>query len=385
MRGSWTWVVQRRDALFAGVLATYMAGESLVAPYAQHRAASALAALAMTAPLAVRHLYPIPVFLLTSAGSAVLSLLSPAFSNRSGAYLLVVVVALYSLGAHTSGRGRLVATLLTAALAVWLLFHDGDSFHPGDVAFAAFVVGGPFAAGVAMHVRRGREQRLTWRTVELELEREAQAQAAVAEERRRIARELHDVVAHAISVTVVQARGGRKVLDADVEAARTAFDSIERAGEQALGEMRRLLDMLREADGDRLRAPQPSLRSLEALAEELRASGLPVRVAVEGHAAELPPGVDLAAYRIVQEALTNTLKHAGAAAAVVCIRYGERAVEVTIDDDGRGPSVRNGPGTGNGLLGIRERVAVVGGTLQTGPLPEGGFRVRALLPYGAGE
>jgi signal transduction histidine kinase len=384
MRAALAWLTRRRDTVFALALATGLLIEVSVASYAEHRLASAGAGLLATLPLAVRRRYPIPVFVLVLVGTGLLSTLSPQIDEQSGIFFVVFVFNLYSLGANTPGRQGWIATVLVIPCVTWFLFHDGDSFHPGDIAFAAFVIGGPYAAGVGMRLRRQREQHLTQRTVELELERDAKARAAVAEERRRIARELHDVVAHAISVTVVQARGGRRILDSDVEQARTAFDSIERTGEQALGEMRRLLGMLREEDPDAGRsAPQPSLARLDALADDLRSSGLPVDVAVDGDAVELAPGVDLAAYRIVQEALTNTLKHAGPAVARVHVHYGRSAIELTVLDDGAGAG--NGNGTGNGLVGIRERVAVVGGTIEAGALPEGGFRVHAQLPYGDDE
>jgi len=383
MRAALAWLTRHRDPAFALALAAGLLIEVSVASYAEHRLASAGAALLATLPLAVRRRYPIPVFVLVLVGTGVLSTLSPKFDEQSGIFFIVFIFNLYSLGANTPGRQGWIATVLVVPCITWFVFHDGDSFHVGDIAFALFVIGGPYGAGVGMRLRRQRERHLTQRTVELELERDVRARAAVAEERRRIARELHDVVAHAISVTVVQARGGRRVLDVDVEQARTAFDSIERTGEQALGEMRRLLGMLREEDPNAGRAPQPSLARLDALAEDLRSSGLPVEVDVDGDAVELAPGVDLAAYRIVQEALTNTLKHAGPAVAHVHVHYGDRSVELTIEDDGAGTG--NGNGTGNGLVGIRERVSVVGGTLEAGALPEGGFRVRALLPYGDDE
>jgi signal transduction histidine kinase len=383
MRTALALLTRHRDAAFALALAAGLAIEVWVASYGEHRVASTGAALLATLPLAVRRRHPIPVFVLVLVGTSLLSSLSPGFDENSGIFFIVFVFNLYSLGANTHGRQGWVATVLVIPCVIWFLFHDGDAFHPGDVAFAAFVIGGPYAAGVGMRLRRQRERQLTQRTVELELQRDAQARAAVAEERRRIARELHDVVAHAISVTVVQARGGRKVLDADVEQARTAFDSIERTGEQALGEMRRLLGMLREDDPNAGRAPQPSLARLDALADDLRSSGLPVEVEVNGETVELAPGVDLAAYRIVQEALTNTLKHAGPAVAHVHVHFGASAVELTIEDDGAGNG--KGSGSGNGLVGIRERVAVVGGTLDAGALPDGGFRVHALLPYGDDE
>jgi signal transduction histidine kinase len=383
MRAALAWLTRHRDPAFAVGLAAALITEVWVAWYVEHRPATTAAALLATLPLAVRRLYPIPVFLVVLVGVGLLSVLSSGLDENSGVFFVVFIFNLYSLGANTRGRQAWLATAMVIPCALWFLFHDGDSFHPGDVLFAAFVIGGPFGAGVGLRIRREREQSLTRRTVELELEREERARAAVAEERRRIARELHDVVAHAISVTVVQARGGRRVLDVDVEQARTAFDSIERTGEQALGEMRRLLGMLREEDPDVGRAPQPSLARLDALADDLRSSGLPVEVEVDGNAVELAPGVDLAAYRIVQEALTNTLKHAGPAVARVHVHYDMNALELTVEDDGAGKA--NGSGTGNGLVGIRERVAVVGGTLEAGALPEGGFRVHARLPYGDDE
>jgi signal transduction histidine kinase len=383
MRSALAWLTRNRDPAFAFGLASALVVEIWVASYADHRPATTAAALLATLPLAVRRLYPIPVFVVVLVGTGLLSTLSPGFDENSGIFFVVFIFNLYSLGANTRGSQAWLATALVIPCAVWFLFHDGDSFHPGDVLFAAFIIGGPYGAGAGLRIRRQRERHLTQRTVELELERDARARAAVAEERRRIARELHDVVAHAISVTVVQARGGRKVLDVDREQARTAFDSIERTGEQALGEMRRLLGMLREEDPNGDRAPQPSLARLDALADDLRSSGLPVEVEVNGDEVELAPGIDLAAYRIVQEALTNTLKHAGPAVARVDVHYGPDAIELTVLDDGAGAG--NGNGTGNGLVGVRERVAVVGGTIEAGARPEGGFRVHARLPYGDDE
>ncbi|MGN6131540.1 MAG: sensor histidine kinase, partial [Nocardioidaceae bacterium] len=202
-------------------------------------------------------------------------------------------------------------------------------------------------------------------------------------------RELHDVVSHAISVTVLQARGGRKLVGQDDDAVRRALDAIEQTNAAALGDMRRLLAVLRDteseadvpAEPDGRAAPQPSLEHLDHLVARVRESGLPVDVAVGGAAEPVPPGVDLSAYRIIQEALTNTLKHAGPGArARVRVDYGHDGLTVEVRDDGRN-GVPRGPGTGHGLIGIRERVAVVGGEVETGPADGGGFVVRARLPY----
>jgi signal transduction histidine kinase len=225
--------------------------------------------------------------------------------------------------------------------------------------------------GRAIRHRRLREEKL---------EREkAEAEAAIAEERTRIARELHDVVAHAISVIVLQARGGRRLLATDPAEARQALDAIERTASQALAEMRRLLGLLRESDEQLALAPQPTLARLDDLVGQVREAGLPVEVAIEGTPLELPPGIDLSAYRIVQEALTNALKHAGPASARVTVRYGEGELELEVSDDGAGSG--NGGGGGQGLAGIRERVAVFGGDVEAGSRPEGGYAVRARLPY----
>ncbi|HXL44153.1 MAG TPA: histidine kinase [Gaiellaceae bacterium] len=226
-----------------------------------------------------------------------------------------------------------------------------------------------------------RHRRLSERHLEtraLTAEREEKARAAVAEERVRIARGLHDVVAHAISVIVVQARGGRRSLATEPEEAQEAFDSIEATAVEALAEMRRLLGVLRKGDEELALAPQPSLRHLGTLVAQVREAGLPVELSVEGETTALPPGVDLSAYRIIQEALTNALKHAGPATARVLVRYGPEDLEVEVTDTGRRPT--GGDGSGHGLVGMRERVTLFGGQLEAGRPGEGGFAVRARLP-----
>ena len=219
----------------------------------------------------------------------------------------------------------------------------------------------------------------------LRLEQEERAARAVAEERSRIARELHDVVSHAISVTVLQARGARRTLEVDPAAARAALDAIEQTNTAALGDMRRLLAVLRDTepdgrDGD-AHAPQPSLAHLDSLVAQVRGSGVPVDVEVSGDDRDVPPGVDLSAYRIVQEALTNVLKHAEASPTRIRLDYGEDALTVTVVDAGNPTSGAARDQVGHGLIGIRERVAVVGGDVEAGPDGHGGFRVRARLPY----
>jgi len=219
-------------------------------------------------------------------------------------------------------------------LGIGVAVNDPESLNVGAVIFFGMLIGVPWAVGRMVHHRRKREIALEERADALEREQDQRARAAVAEERQRIARELHDVVAHAISVIVVQARGGRRMLDAEPAEARGAFDTIERTGQEALGEMRRLLGLLRESEEEVALAPQPTLARLDELVGQVRDAGLPVELAIEGHATELPPGVDLSAYRIVQEALTNALKHAGPATARVTIRYAADNLELETSNAG---------------------------------------------------
>ena len=350
----------------------------LTADVAHRPLVSAFGAVA-TLALSFRCRYPLAAFLVCWAALSVVIRLAPDFDDQSAMVVIVIVFVLYSFGANARGRQAWAAAVVIPVVIGAFVTDDGDPFHWGDIVFGALIIGGPWLAGLTMRLRRERERSLTLRTVELERDQDERARAAVSEERARIARELHDVVAHAISVVVVQARGGRKVLDSDPAASRTAFDSIERTGEQALGEMRRLLGMLRDDDEEQSRAPQPSLERLEALADQMRASGLPIELDVQGVPNGIPPGIDVSGYRIVQEALTNVLKHAGPTVARVAVRYSADAVEIVVAADGRGDLT--GAGTGNGLLGIRERVAVVGGEIEAGPQPDGGFTVHARLPY----
>ncbi len=333
--------------------------------------------LVLLVPLALiwRTRYPLAVLAVNMAAWVVIDLYTPA--NEDPLTLAIVLaIAVYSVGAHTRGTRAAIGVALVAGIALLATFVDWNqgSFVDllGNLTFFAGIFGGTWLAGRAMRRRRGRER-------ELILEREEKARAAVLEERTRIARELHDVVAHAISVIVLQARGARHSLDSRPEDAHNAVDAIEQTATQALQEMRRLLGMLR-ADGEELAlAPQPSLANLDSLVAHVRDAGLPVDVRIEGTPHELAPGIDLSAYRIVQEALTNALKHAGRARAHVLVRYGEDALELEVVDTGAG-SANGDSGAGHGLAGMRERVAVFGGQLESGPRGEGGYSVHARLP-----
>ena len=249
--------------------------------------------------------------------------------------------------------------------------------NPGNVIPSWLFIGAAWLMGWTIHKRRVQAVRLEDRAAQLEIEREEKARAAVAEERARISRELHDVVAHSVSVMVVQAQAAQRMIDAEQADLRQVLQSIETTGRQALVEMRRLLGVLRRTDADLALAPQPGLEELDELIGQVRAAGLPVELRIEGEPEPLPAGVDLSAYRIVQEALTNTLKHAGPAHARVTLRYRNDEVELEVNDDGAGAG--KGGGSGQGLIGMRERVAIYGGVFESGR-QNGGYQVRARLP-----
>ena len=295
--------------------------------------------------------------------------------------ILVVFVALYSLALYATPRRAavgLVYALGCAYLQIIFAMHYGESYGGTDFGFIAVLLLAPWLVGKAMRGRVAHASLLEVRAEKAEREREQRAQEAAREERGRIARELHDVIAHSVSVMVVQAGAAEEVLRQAPERALEPIRAVQDTGRQALAEMARLLGMLRR-DGEELGlAPQPGLDDLETLVEQTRRAGLPVDLRVEGTPRPVPLGADLSAYRIVQEALTNARKHAGEARATVTVRYGTEALEIEVADDGSGSG--NGDGGGHGLVGMRERVALFGGELHAGPQAGGGFRVHARLP-----
>jgi signal transduction histidine kinase len=288
-------------------------------------------------------------------------------------------VANYSTAAYGS-RWRPAALALVVGTEAVLFARIAEERLPGEVLFALFVAVGTWLVGDVVRTRLTRADRAVGEARELLAEREAAAARALAEERARIARELHDVIAHSVSVMGVQAGAARTLIDVDPDAARDALRSIETTARDSVAELQRLLEVLRDRDDTDGRAPQPGLGELSRLVGQVRSAGLPVELTVTGTGA-LPPGVDLAAYRIVQEALTNALKHAGAPTAVTVSRTdGELRIEVR--DRGAGRGGRGNPG-GHGLVGMRERAQLYGGTLEAHPAPGGGFVVRAVLPVPA--
>jgi signal transduction histidine kinase len=348
------------------------------------RAALAVVLGFLTLPLAGRRQAPVAVLsVLTGALVVGAFLIRHAGGVPLGAFL-ALIVAFYSLGAHCEERRALrVGAGILATIAAVDLTRGGLFEAQGARPLAWLVFAVAWLVGRDFRRRRGELTLLRERATQLEREREEKARAAVAEERGRIARELHDVVAHSVSVMVVQAQAGPRLLG-DAEQARGVFRSIEASGREALVELRRLLGILRTGDEQLSIGPQPGLGSLRSLVEQVREAGLPVELRIEGEQAPLPPGIDLSAYRIVQEALTNTLKHAGRAQATIVVRYEQAALELEISDNGTStPAGMNG--SGHGLIGMRERAALYGGALEAGARDGGGYYVRARLPFAGGS
>jgi signal transduction histidine kinase len=340
----------------------------------------ALLPLLVGAPLMLRRRAPLLTWLATWSGIALLFLLA-GNSLRGVAFMFVLFTAAYSLGAHASLR-HAVTGLIIAAPVLALISYKGEAglaypSHNGasGVALSFLQVLAFWLAGVFVHARR-RAARLAARSAALQ----RQAEQAAAAERTRIARELHDIVAHHLSVVVLQAAGAR----ASGKPAGATLEKIENSARQALAETRRLLGVLRDPEEEAGLAPQPGIGELDALAASVRAAGLPVNLVIDGDPAALPAAVDVSVYRIVQESLTNVLKHAGPASADVTIDCAGDTVTVEVTDNGIAEPGRGAAAGGHGLAGMRERAAVFGGELAAGPRPGGGFAVRARLPLGGG-
>jgi signal transduction histidine kinase len=370
---------QRADAALAIGLFIAGAGEVLTADKLVGSVALNLLVLAaMCAPLAWRRRWPLPVVAVTMGAGTLQGLLLTSVDEIATIFFLLIVLA-YTAGAHQPRTPALLTlpVLFAGICGVNLGTHatTSDYLFPSAVALISWL------AGRTIRARTLLTEELHEAAVRAEEAHAAEAHRAMAEERRRIAREMHDVVAHSVSVMVVQAGGARRIIDRDPDRAAEAAAQIEYAGRAALVEMRRLLGLLHAGEGEAgALAPQPSLAELDALVDRSRAAGLPVDVKVLGERRSLPAGIDLAAYRIVQEALTNTLKHAGATPTEVHVRWGEDELELEILDRGGGGTGRNGSGGGHGLVGMAERVRLYGGELEAGLRPGGGFRVRARLP-----
>lgn len=369
------WIRRHDDGLLALALtAIALLNGALVDQPADWRAANVATTLGLGIAAAVRVRAPLlllAAMLVMSVGAKTIAGVNAA---NIQAYFFFLLLAIYSSAAHARGRSMVAALGMVAGIYITDLFGDPQGITGDTVVFYAMLVGLPWAVGRAVRQRRAKE-------AQLETER-AQSAAAIVEERARIARELHDVVAHAISVMVIQARGGRRVLESAPAESAQAFTAIEQTGHEALDEMRRLLGMLRRGGEELALSPQPRLQELDRLADQVRAAGLPVELTVEGEPRDLPPGVELSAFRIVQEALTNSLKHAGPARARVVVRYRDDSLELVVADDGAG-SATPATSAGLGLIGMRERVSVYGGELQAGRQSDGGYALRVRLPLGS--
>jgi len=374
------------DVLLASVLMVIILPQQWQTPpdtenvvFRDPNAVGFLLSLLGSAPLAWRRRAPLTVLALTGFGAAAYELSGFATSIAPFGML----VALYTVGAHCNRRESRIAAAMSGLTLAVVLMGVRWEVTIGNIISNFTIFGTAWLIGDNLKTRRAYVASLEERALRAEQTRAAEAQRAVAEERTRIARELHDVVAHSMSVMLVQTGAARRVLDTDPAQAAAALQAVEATGRDAMTEMRRLLGVLREDSAPASLAPQPSLAGLEALVAQFAEAGLAVTLELQGVERKLPAGIELSAYRIVQEALTNALKHAGPGVAVaVTVHCGDEGLDVRVLDDGRGAAaaaVGNGSG-GHGVLGMRERVDVCGGELVAGPRVGGGFEVHARLP-----
>jgi signal transduction histidine kinase len=388
--------LRRHRVLVDSVLAAFLGLVSL-GSLLQRTPAAVVVVLLMIIPVALRRRVPVAAFV-TAVVAGAWQVLGLGMTTRgSGAHAgplpsdVALLVLLYTVAAYRPRRYSIPALLTCiggslVAVLVWLpvpgqvglgerLFLSGFLF--GGISLACWVLGD------SMRYRRGYYTALEDKAARLEAERHAEAKVAAAAERARIARELHDVVAHHVSVMVVQADGAGYVLGSDPDRAAKALAAVSATGRQALTELRRLLGVLRSADQRTELAPLPGLDDLRELLDQARAAGLEVTYKLTGSPHELQEGAELAAYRVVQESLTNTRKHAGlVATAAVTLQYEPDGLIVQVTDNGM--AAPGGEPAGHGLTGMRERIEMYGGTVAAGPLPGGGFRVRAWLPSAQG-
>jgi signal transduction histidine kinase len=368
----------RADALLALAVAVVLELQVVLGGEPGASPASVVGALAITVPLAWRRRAPLAPVLAYAVISPLQGLLGgELFAGEPpliGA-LAAGVLAFYSLGAHARDRDA-TAGLVAGVAGMWTGVLASEQVDLQSFLFSAGLVGlAPWLAGRANRARRLRAEAL-------DRERDQRARAVASEERQRIARELHEVVAHGVVLMVLQAQGARRIIDHDTDRAREALEAIEETGQTALGEIRRSLGILREEHARAELAPQRSLDDLGALVDEMREAGLMVDLRVEGERRELRDGIDRSAYRIVQEALTNTIKHAGLVPTRVTVTYEPDDLVLEVADEGGGAPAHDGS-AGQGLAGMRERVRLHGGQLDAHPVAGRGFLVRARIPLTA--
>ncbi len=339
-----------------------------------------LLVLLMTLPLALRRVYPTPVFFI---------ILSAWVADRVLDYpetpaAIAVAIAFYTIGAELSRRKSLRIGGGAALFILGFTFVGVLTLESvGGASLITTVISTvtPLLLGREVHERRRRVEELRERAERAERDREEDARRAVTDERTRIAREIHDVVAHQMTVITLQAEGARRVADGSDPRVIDALETISDAGRSALSEMRGMVGLLRGPEYESETAPIPNLGDVEELVETVRAAGLPVDLEIEGEVRPLAEGTEMSAYRIVQESLTNSVRHGGpGVSAKVTIDYGEDHLDVRILDDGRGASADSGRGVGHGIIGMRERIAVLGGEFGAGPHSGGGYEVRARIP-----
>ena len=337
----------------------------------------------MVLPFYFRRRYPFAVFCLGTLG--VMGLV--AWNYPTGITPTLLLVGLYTVAAYAPNKQRYAAAVIIfIALVATAIIGPPDLDGAGSVVNFAFFTAAYFF-GTTVRNRRLYMEQLEERAASLERERDEEAHRAVAEERLHIAQELHDVVAHSMGVIAVQAGVGAYIIDVDKVEAKKSLEAISETSRSALAEIRRMLGVLREDEGAEY-APAPGLGELERLVQEICGAGVDTHVTYEGTRQDLPAGVDFTAYRIIQESLTNVLKHGGPTVhADVTIGYEPELLRIEVVDNGRGVNGRSANGLvgGHGLMGMRERVGVYGGAFQAGPQAGGGFRVAVTLPYGTGE
>jgi signal transduction histidine kinase len=336
-----------------------------------------LAILAFTTPFLARRRYPGGTLVAIAVAIALASFVDGRLVTHPFVSFLFALALCFRWGMRPARVQSVAGLLLTVGVAALVTLNDPNG-KVGDFVWDVITFTVAWVIGFAVGDKYREVDEAKERAALAERQREERARRAVADERARIARELHDVVGHSVSVMTVQASAVRRLLEPDQERVGEALQVVEQTGREALAEMRRMVGVLRHAEDGPALAPQPSLEQLERLVEHTRNAGLPVDLRVEGDPVQLPTGIDLTAYRLVQEGLTNAVKHAGANRAEVLVRYAAGHVELTVSDDGRGEG--DGGGGGHGLVGMRERVSVYGGKLEAGSRPEGGFRLRARLP-----
>jgi signal transduction histidine kinase len=368
--------MKRIDVVVAAVLTAWMLAE-VALEHLRPEAPSAALMVVAGAALAWRRVHPIPVGLVVVAAGVTQAALGMSMHTAVAPVVAVLLVS-WSIGANEN-RQRAVLGLVLLVCGVWLgigidILRGTDHYGSTDVPWIGMLIAIPGVLGIRFGARTRSLRAAEARAARLEVDR----REAILDERTRIARELHDVIAHSVSVMTVQAGAAEEMLRVDPTRAVEPVRAVQETGRQALVEMKRLVGMLREGDEETGLAPQPGVADVDRLVAQMLEAGLEVELRVEGTPRPVPIGVDLSAYRVVQEALTNALKHGGGARAVVTLRYCDDELAVEVADNGRGGVAT---GHGHGLAGMRERVGIFGGSFEAGPRSGGGFAVRASLPF----